>query len=119
MEAFTNKKYVFLNSTRMANQGDIQSLYNICRKITISFEKASISFGLNNEYEQWRSFVVNVLQNYESTIERTSTIQCGEYEDYYVDNHEPNQAFTVEIDEFSSIKEIVNRIDMRQKWAKK
>lgn len=48
MEFFTNKKYVFLNSTRMANQGDIQSLYTISRKITISFEKASISFGLNN-----------------------------------------------------------------------
>jgi len=68
MEAFTNKKYVFLNSTRMTNQGDIQSLYNICRKIAISFEKASLSFGLSNQYEEWRSFVLSVLQGYEKTL---------------------------------------------------
>mgnify|MGYP000725329337 CR=1 FL=1 len=37
IEAFTNRKYVYLNSTRMVNQGDIRSLYNICCKITKSF----------------------------------------------------------------------------------
>ena len=52
----------------MTNQGDIQSLYNICRKIAISFEKASLSFGLSNQYEEWRSFVLSVLQGYEKTL---------------------------------------------------
>ena len=37
IEAFTNRKYVYLNSTRMVNQGDIRSLYNISCKVTKSF----------------------------------------------------------------------------------
>lgn len=35
VETFSNKKYIFLNSTKMINQGDIHSLYYISRKITV------------------------------------------------------------------------------------
>ncbi len=35
IEAFTNKQYVFLNSFRFTNQGNIHSLYNISKKVAI------------------------------------------------------------------------------------
>lgn len=57
----------------MANQGDTRSLYNICCKITISFEKACKRFGISNEYEEWGSFVVNVLQDYDKKFPRASS----------------------------------------------
>lgn len=95
IENFTNKKYVFLNSTRMANQGDTRSLYNICCKITISFEKACKRFGISNEYEEWGSFIVNVLQNYDTANERASSAYMMESQTYEpqdlrnsVDNHD-------------------------------
>lgn len=66
IEAFANKKYVFLNSCRMVNQGDLKSLYYICCKITKSFEGACKTFGFNNEYGEWEQFIVNVLKNYET-----------------------------------------------------
>lgn len=73
----------------MTNQGDIRSLYNICCKVTLSFEKACKSFGISNDYEEWSSFVVNVLQKYLPTTERTSsaflpeTPYCFESQDLY------------------------------------
>jgi hypothetical protein len=62
----------------MANQGDTRSLYNICCKVTLSFEKACKSFGINNSYEEWGSFVVNVLQNYLPMNDRTNSAYLPE-----------------------------------------
>ena len=71
VEAFASKKYVFLNSTRIIDQGDLRFLYNLCCKITKSFEGACKSFGLNNEYEAWEHFIVHVLKNYQWRPEKT------------------------------------------------
>ena len=48
IESFANKKYVFLNSTRIINQGDLKFLYSVCCKITKSFEGASKLFGIHH-----------------------------------------------------------------------
>jgi hypothetical protein len=126
IEAFTNKKYVFLNSTRMANQGDIRSIYNICCKITKSFEGACKAFGFNHEYEEWGDFVVGVLQNYVPKPEKTAHIP----EDLNMsvqdlsgslDADGRKNAFAGyidEADEAASIKRSIGRIDAYQKWKK-
>ena len=57
-----------------------------------------------------------MLQGYEKSIEsRTSSIES---EIDFIDSHE-NQAFTVEIDEVATVKQIVQRIETKQIWMNK
>lgn len=70
IEAFSNRKYVFLNSTRMTTQGDIYSLYFISRKVTNELEKVAAYCNLTNDYAAWRHFIVNSLQIYEAKSEK-------------------------------------------------
>lgn len=39
VQAFSNKKYMFLNSAKMINQGDIHFLYFASRKITAELDR--------------------------------------------------------------------------------
>lgn len=103
IEAFSNRKYVFLNSTRMTSQGDIHSIYFISRKVSSELEKASVFLNITNEYDTWRNFIINSLQLYENRSERISCRLPQEEEDEF-QRHEKDEDFKVEIDELVSIK---------------
>jgi hypothetical protein len=65
---------MFLNSTKMINQGDIHSLYFISRKVTVELDRTPGLVDISNEYDFWKQFVLNVLQKYENNNERVSKI---------------------------------------------
>jgi hypothetical protein len=65
---------MFLNSTKMINQGDIHSLYFISRKVTVELDRTPGLVDISNEYDFWKQFVLNVLQKYENNNERLSKI---------------------------------------------
>lgn len=65
---------MFLNSTKMINQGDIHSLYFISRKVTVELDRTPGLVDISNEYDFWKQFVLNVLQKYENNHERVSKI---------------------------------------------
>ena len=63
-----------------------------------------------SEYDFWKGFVLNVLQNYENKSERLSTTQVTEGEEDYFDRMDKNEDLSIEIDEVALIKEIVKKI---------
>lgn len=48
VETFSNKKYMFLNSTKMINQGDIHSLLFIARKVTVELDRTPGLVDISN-----------------------------------------------------------------------
>ena len=113
VQAFSNKKYMFLNSTKMINQGDIHFLYFVSRKITAELDRIPAIVDSTNEYDFWKLFVLNVLQKYEDAAERLSSQAEGEEE---CSEREKDGDLKVEIDEVALIKEIVRKIEVNKKW---
>jgi hypothetical protein len=73
VQAFSNKKYMFLNSAKMINQGDIHSLYFIARKITVELDRMPVIVDATNDFDFWKDFVLKVLQKYEHFSEERSS----------------------------------------------
>jgi hypothetical protein len=48
VETFSNKKYMFLNSAKMINQGDINTLYLISRKMTVELDRTPGIVDISN-----------------------------------------------------------------------
>lgn len=73
VKAFSNKKFMFLNSAKMINQGDIHSLYCLARKVTLELDRMPAIVDSTNEFDFWKDFVLKVLQKYEHFSERRSS----------------------------------------------